>query len=490
MFDSLIRRSFLKAAAVCGLGAPLAVAGVKVPEGQLTGISSGSSDAAFRTPSFASLKSFLDSIPAIDTHDHLHPFDQLPGLVETERGRGVNLYGLWKSSYLTKIDNLAEWRDAEPFESWWTRAKEDFKNVHATGFYRYMHTSFKDLYGVDFDRISDSKAKVLDQRIFENYRDERWLFHVITDRANIELMFIDPFWARFDFRISYPFQVLVFNVTTLTRGFHASEFDGHPFDDPFVFARTQGLPPVKSLDDYLSLLDQMFTIAKKNGAACLKTTAAYERTLQFDDVPKGRATRVFGHPRSALAAADVKEFEDFIMWRLVELSAKHDLPFQIHTGDARIGGSSPMFLVNLIDANPRTKFILFHGGFPWVGETGAIVQKYPDRVWIDSVWLPTISFTLAKRAYHEWLEVLPSNRIMWGSDDYSAEGIFGETELTRRCLAEVLAEKVDRGDLPDWYARQIGKQILRDNALELFPQLQARIVKEEVGQHQVQRHGP
>ena len=43
------------------------------------------------------------------------------------------------------------------------------------------------------------------------------------------------------------------------------------------------------------------------------------------------------------------------MWRLCELSAKYEIPFQIHTGDARIQGSNPMNLVNLIEANPRTK---------------------------------------------------------------------------------------------------------------------------------------
>jgi predicted TIM-barrel fold metal-dependent hydrolase len=55
------------------------------------------------------------------------------------------------------------------------------------------------------------------------------------------------------------------------------------------------------------------------------------------------------------------------------------MPFQIHTGDARIAGSNPMLLVNLIDANPRTKFELFHGGYPWIGETGAIGMKYADH---------------------------------------------------------------------------------------------------------------
>src|SRR5439155_6856725 len=165
------------------------------------------------------------------------------------------------------------------------------------------------------------------------------------------------------------------------------------------------------------------------------------------------------------------------MWRLVELSAKHGLPFQIHTGDARIQGSNPMNLVDLIEANQQTKFILFHGGYPWVGETGVIVMRHGAHVWIDSCWLPTLTYTMAKRAYHEWLEVMPSTKIMWGADCNHAEGIYGATELTRRCLAEVLAEKIDSGDLKEAFALKIGKQIMRDNALKLFPQLNERLWK-------------
>jgi predicted TIM-barrel fold metal-dependent hydrolase len=196
-------------------------------------------------------------------------------------------------------------------------------------------------------------------------------------------------------------------------------------------------------------------------------------------VPAERAAKHFGRSRSELSLGEIKEFEDHVMWKLVALSAKHDLPFQIHTGDARIQGSNPMLLVDLIDANPKTKFILFHGGYPWVGETGAIAMKYPTRVWVDSCWLPTISYTMAKRAFHEWLDVMPSDRIMWGADCNHAEGIYGATEFTRRCLAEVLAERIDRGELREEHAKRIGKQILRDNALALFPQLKDRLWKDK-----------
>jgi hypothetical protein len=288
-------------------------------------------------------------------------------------------------------------------------------------------------------------------------------------------MFNDPYWGRLDFQTDYAFGVFVFNVTTLVSGFHPSEFQSRS-DDPYEFARKEGLK-VASLDDYLTVLDRLFQKAKAAGAACLKTTLAYQRTLRFENVPRGRAAKVFGHTRSELTPAEIKDFEDFIMWRLVGLSARYELPFQIHTGHGRIQGSNPLNLVDLIQANPRTRFILFHGGFPWIGETGIILMRHTPHVWLDSVWMPTLSYSAAKRAFHEWLEVMPSDRIMWGADANHAEGIYGATEMTRRCLAEVLAEKIDRGDLREEHAIRIGRQILRDNALKLFPQLQDRLWK-------------
>lgn len=420
------------------------------------------------------IKASLDAVPAIDTHDHLWPFDKLLGRVETDRGPGMNLSSLWRTSYLTWNNPISPWKAGSTFEEWWSKAKHDFDNVRASSFYRYQLPAFRDLYGIDFDRITDAEARALNDRIFEHYKDPTWLRHVITERANIELMFNDPYWARFAFRQSYDWEVIVFNVTTVVRGFHPAEFKSAD-DDPYAFARSEGLE-VKSLDDYLVVLDRLFKKAKASGAVCLKTTLAYQRTLQFDQVPKERAAKAFGRPASELSPAEIKDFEDFVMWRLVELSGEYGLPFQIHTGHARIQGSNPMLLIELIDAHPGVKFILFHGGYPWIGETGAIVTRRRN-VWIDSVWLPTISFTMAKRAYHEWLEVMPSDRILWGADCTHAEGIYGATEVTRRCLAEVLSEKVDAGDLKEEHAVAIGRQILRENALKLFPQLKNRLWK-------------
>ena len=426
------------------------------------------------------IRSSLDSVPAIDTHDHLWPRDRFITLsVKTERGLGMNLWAVLNYSYYPWINPLTPWKDGESFDEWWSQARGDFTNAHATTFYRYLLPAFQDLYGTDFDRITDEQARKLDARIFDNYRDPKWLPEIITERANIELMFIDPYWDRLGLATYYPFQVLVLNITSLIDGFHPSEFKAGATtpNDPYHFAREHKLD-LNSLDDYLVVLDRLMADAKGRGAACLKQVCAYTRTIEFRRVPRERAAAAFGLPRSELTPEQIRDFEDFIMWRITELAAKYDLPIQIHTGQARIQGSNPMLLVDLIEANPRTKFILFHGGFPWVGEAGIIAMRYP-HVWLDSVWLPTLSYSAAKRAFHEWLEIMPSSRILWGADSNTAEGVYGATELTRRCLAEVLAEKVAAGNLCEEDALRIGRQILRDNALQLFPQLKERLWKDK-----------
>jgi len=424
------------------------------------------------TAVYGRIKAGIDAVPAVNTHDHLREFEKIGNRDKTDRGEGITLRSIWAGSYFPWIHPLEPWPEGGSFDAWWSKAQYNFDNARATSFYRYLLPAFRDLYGVDFDTITPEQARTLNDKIFENYKDDKWLHEVITQRANIELIVVDAYWRRLDFKTDYPFTAALCNVTSVVRGFHPSEFSD-PLDNPYEFARRHEIE-VKSLDDYLVLLDKLVETARREGAVCLKSTLAYNRTLQFDNVPKERAAAVFGRTRKELTEREIKDFEDFIMWRLVELSAKHNLPFQIHTGQARIQGSNPMLLVDMIQANPKTKFVLFHGGFPWVGETGVIAMRFRN-VWIDSVWMPTLSYTMAKRAYQEWLEAVPSNRIMWGSDTGTAEGIYGATEFTRQCLAEALAEKVVRGELTEKDAKRIGRQIMRENALELFPQLKEKL---------------
>src|SRR5260370_42096930 len=77
------------------------------------------------TALYRKIKAYLDSVPAIDTHDHLWPFDKLPGYVDTAQGRGMNLAGLWRNSYYTWNHPLTSWQPGMKFDDWWAKAKHD-----------------------------------------------------------------------------------------------------------------------------------------------------------------------------------------------------------------------------------------------------------------------------------------------------------------------------------------------------------------------------
>ena len=198
------------------------------------------------TAAYQRIKTFLDSVPIIDTHEHLGPFERLmlgPGHplphVETERGPGVNLYSLWALSYYGSLyKQLTPWKPGQPFAEWWSQAKHDFDDGRALSQYRYLLPAFQDLYGIDFDSITDEQAARLDQRIFENYRDRKWLYQVITERANIELMLNDRGWVLLDLKLEHPFEVIIFNVAFLLKGFHPSEFK-----EPLLAIREKALGP-------------------------------------------------------------------------------------------------------------------------------------------------------------------------------------------------------------------------------------------------------
>ena len=218
------------------------------------------------TPTFQRIKTHLASVPAIDTHDHLKPLAILQGTVRTPDGVGMTLFSLWNSSYFTWINPLTPWPESGRFEEWWPTAKHDFTNARATSFYRYQLPAFTDLYGVDFESLTEAQARELNHRIFVNYQKEAWIYEVVTERANIELMFNDPYWDRLTYTNQYSFGVAVLNVTRLLRGFHPTEFTAE-VDSPFRYARENHLPTA-TLDEYLAVIEHWLAAGRSAGAVC------------------------------------------------------------------------------------------------------------------------------------------------------------------------------------------------------------------------------
>ena len=167
------------------------------------------------TELFTRVRAAINSMAAISTHDHLQAFDRIPGRVETEFGRGMTVPSIWAVSYFNFVHRLHAWPESGKFDDWWQVGQSDFRDARATSVYPYLLPAFRDLYGVDFDTITAKQARKLNEQIFQNYRDEKWAEEVVTRHANIELMFVDPYWARLQVERNYKFAVPVLNVSRL-----------------------------------------------------------------------------------------------------------------------------------------------------------------------------------------------------------------------------------------------------------------------------------
>jgi predicted TIM-barrel fold metal-dependent hydrolase len=117
---------------------------------------------------------------------------------------------------------------------------------------------------------------------------------------------------------------------------------------------------------------------------------------------------------------------------------------------------------------PDTKFDLFHGSYPYMGELATLAKNFPN-VYLDMCWLAIISPTTTRLWLQQWLETVPANKIFaFGGDYLFPEGAYAHAKMARRVVAEALTAKVMEGYLTEAEAVEVARMILRENAIELF----------------------
>ena len=90
------------------------------------------------------------------------------------------------------------------------------------------------------------------------------------------------------------------------------------------------------------------------------------------------------------------------------------------------------------------------------------------NVWIDFVWLPTLSIEAGTQVLCEFLDWVPANKFTLGGDFELPEGIDGSMYQSREILSLVLAGKVDQGFWSMGQAVDVGRAVVKDNARRLY----------------------
>lgn len=407
----------------------------------------------------------------IDTHEHLVNRQMLSDL-------GFNLFSAIELEYLKDslmavgmAPDLLVQAGFEP-ESSYEALIPLLKQTRNTTYYRALFQAFRDLHHIEGDELEPRNLKLLSERLNSAYARPDWYEHVIRDECRIRWILRD-----LDFMVSehdFIRPVIRMDNYLMLRHRHLLQ-DWIAKGEPMFSLRVtehEYADRVKTFDDYLALMDADFRKALAFGAVAIKVGIAYSRTLQFDKVSLDRAARVFGLPDEKTSWSDIKAFQDFIIFRIIEKAAEHNLPVQIHTGllaggKNTLANAHPLHLTNLLLEFPQVRFDIFHGGFPFTGELGALALMFPN-VYLDTCWLPLISYEAFKSAFREWLSYVPAAKFLWGGDCACAEGTYGAATVVRKALSAVLAESVQDGTLDHQSAVDVAKAILHDNAKELF----------------------
>jgi hypothetical protein len=238
-----------------------------------------------------------------------------------------------------------------------------------------------------------------------------------------------------------------------------------------------------TLDEYLQrVVTATLERQKAGGAIAEKFEVAYLRSFAFSDPSRAEAQRIYlrwvGHSNP-----DAQEYEllqSFLFRYIAMECGRLRMPVHLHAmgGLGRyfsIAGVNPLLLEPLFN-DPRlrdTNFVLLHGGWPYVREIGALLQK--PNVFVDlSLQSLTMTPHTQSQWLREWLEWEPE-KVLFGTDAYPFSDELGWPESAwiasrneRDALGVALTGMLDDGEISRKRASELIRLVLRGNAEALY----------------------
>ncbi|MFD2612484.1 amidohydrolase family protein [Paenibacillus gansuensis] len=389
------------------------------------------------------LASFIAQTPIFSTHEH-HRDDDFYA--------DMSLNTLFSCSYVG-------WYTAPPAPEAGARAAW-LEKIRCNSYFVWLEKSVCSIYGEE--EITPDNWDSLSEKIRRAHQEPGYHIRLLQEKAGYIRFLEDCYWNTGS-DVGYPDMVTaVYRLDMWMQGFHPESVD-HDGCNPHANAGYV----IPDLDTYLGLLREEL-VRRRPSIAGLKCASAYQRTIRFQTVTREQAEALYLKHPSELSQEEQNRFGDYILDAACRIAEELDLPIQIHTGLALLEGSNPLNLEGLIASHPGNKFVLFHGGFPWIHETAGLAHNY-QNVLIDINWLPLISTSAAVQALHMYIEVLPNiHTLAWGGDTWTSEEAVGASMAFRHVLTRVLSEKVDQGYFTLKQAEQLAEKIMYKNAQNIY----------------------
>jgi len=238
-----------------------------------------------------------------------------------------------------------------------------------------------------------------------------------------------------------------------------------------------------TLDEYLArVVTPILERHKQGGAVAEKFEAAYLRSLAFDRADSAIAAKTYAQYRGKGSPPDdqYKTLQDYIFRHIAAGCGRLGMAVHIHTMAGAgsyfdVRGANPLLLESLLDDPQlrKTSFVMLHGGWPFIGEITALLQKPNAYLDYSSQSLLLTPATLAVNL-RQWLEYVPE-KVMFATDAYPYSNEMGWEESGwiaadrgRQALAIALTAMMRDGEISRARALELAHLVLHDNASKLY----------------------
>ena len=239
--------------------------------------------------------------------------------------------------------------------------------------------------------------------------------------------------------------------------------------------------PPATLTEYLSrVVTPTLDKQRQGGAVAEKFEAAYLRSLAFDKVDRATAERLYATNSTANQPADYKLLQDFLFRYIASECGRLGMAVHIHTEAGagsyfEVAGANPLNLESVLNDPDlrKTRFVMLHGGWPFIGEITALLTKPNAYLDFSAQDLARTPAALAQ-TLREWLEFVPE-KILFATDAYPYSPELGWEEsgwvaarAGRQALAIALTGMMRDGEITRARAAELARMVLRDNARALY----------------------
>ena len=423
------------------------------------------SPTTFAAPSAAALRQRLhdeaESLATVDCHSHTVLRQQYATQAPLDLFR-LTSYFERDIAGLTGRSGAELYAGCADDAARWSRLRGVLARARNVSYWRHNVVTYQGLFDLAADDVTDDNWAALNARIVERTGAPDWYDHVTRERCNLITQVRNVPWYE---TWEPEYFTAVLRMEPALR-----------LHDPEVRRGLQSHLG-RELGDLASarraLADLVAGYAGR-GAIGIKLAHAYTRSLRHERVPEEQAAPLYARAAAGetLTAGEVTALQDHIVWYLTGLCADTGLIFQIHTGMqgnwGHVPDSNPLDLLELIRAHRGVRFDLFHAGYPYARELGVVGKHYPN-VWLNACWIYLITMAGSRQILSEWIDLVPAERLLgFGSDVQWPELVYGHLVMARACLADVLAEKVQRDFLSAAAASDLMRLLLRDAPVALY----------------------